>query len=435
MNSPSPPVSPDPVEPPTRPALNAVYTAGASGTVPLYVGPLRVIGDDEGPEVVVNGAITLDLHPRTKLIAHIPKGDPWSFLGNDHDPDVDLSPDAPLGPPSEDDLPPLDELDQVHINHIEGGSAPKAERFLFHINGPLRGHMASHETAQGWQQLHEWTIPSWKLQLARVEQGELGFNHVLEAIPAQPVGADAAHDLRGRLFLLLSFIAGREVGVGPTCGLRGTDVVYVEWGAPRVRYERPGLRWCAHHLFAPALEAIAAGHTVLDHEPGLQAVVDRSINFFLSAGGSEVLDVRVPMACAGLELMAWGILLRKTDMTPEQFRPPKGTIIKKLLEWAQIPTDLPEHFAALRSRSTQLDRTQQSGPGAVFNVRNALVHPPKEIDDPEWPSGDELMESWQLSTWYLELVILRVLGYEGEVQSRLVLGQWEGTVVPVPWTT
>lgn len=141
------------------------------------------------------------------------------------------------------------------------------------------------------------------------------------------------------------------------------------------------------------------------------------------------------MACAGLELMAWGILLRKTEMTPDQFRPPKGTLVKKLLEWAQIPTDLPEHFGALRSRSTRLDRTQQSGPGTLFDVRNALVHPPKEIDDPEWPSGDELMEAWQLATWYLELVILRVLGYDGEVQSRLVLGQWEGTVEPVPWAT
>lgn len=434
MNPPSPSVSPDSADQSTRPALNALYAADASGKVPLYAGPL-VVTLGETTEETVDGAITLDLHPRARLVAHVPTGDSWAFFGNGNDPVIDLPPDAKLDPPNEDALPPLDELDQVHINHIESGSAPKADRFLFHINGPLRGHMASHETERGWQQQHEWALPGWNLRLARVDQGKLGFNHVLEAIPAQRVDADAVGCLRGRLFLLLSFIAGRELGIGPVCGFSGTDVVYAEWGAPRVRYERPGLRWCSHHLFAPALDCIAVGYTDLDPEPGLQAVVDRGINFFLSAGSSEVLDVRVPMACAGLELMAWGTLLRRTDMTPTGFKQSKGTIIRALLEWAQIPTDLPDHFTALRARSSRLPEDRRSGPHTLFNLRNALVHPPKDIDDPAWPRGDELMEAWQLATWYLELVILRVLGYDGEVQSRLVLGQWEGTVEPVPWAT
>lgn len=432
MNPPLPSVSPEPVDPRTRPSLNAEYAGDARGKVPLYVGPL-VLTDGAGTEETVHGAITLDLHPRTKLVAHVPKGDPWSCFGNDNNPGIDLPPDARLCPASEDALPPLDKLDQVRLNRIESGSARTADRFLFHINGPLRGHMASYETERGWQQQHEWTLPGWNLRLARVDQGELGFNHVLEAVPAHPVNADAVGQLRGRLFLLLSFIAGREIGVGPICGVNGTDVVYAEWGAPRVRYEPPGLRWCSHHLFAPALDSIAVGYAALDREPGLQAVIDRGINFLLTAGGSEVLDVRVPMACAGLELVAWGTLLRRTDMTPSGFKQSKGTVARALLEWAHIPIDLPDHFTALRSRSTRLPEDRRSGPHTLFNLRNALVHPPKDIDDPDWPRADELLEAWQLATWYLELVILRVLGYGREVQSRLVLGQWEGTVEPVPW--
>lgn len=149
MNPPSPSAPADAVEPPRPPALTAVYAPDASGTVLLYAGPLLVTVDDGGTEELVDGAITLDLHPRTRLSAHIPMDDWWSFAGRSHDPDVRLPPGAMLGPPSDDDLSPLDGLEQVHINHIEGGSAPKADRVLFHINGPLRGHMASHETAEG----------------------------------------------------------------------------------------------------------------------------------------------------------------------------------------------------------------------------------------------------------------------------------------------
>lgn len=69
----------------------------------------------------------------------------------------------------------------------------------------------------------------------------------------------------------------------------------------------------------------------------------------------------------------------------------------------------------------------------VFDVRNGVVHPPKKLSDPEWPTGDELFETWRLAAWYLELAILRVLGYSDEYTSRLQLTGWAGETEPVPW--
>lgn len=71
----------------------------------------------------------------------------------------------------------------------------------------------------------------------------------------------------------------------------------------------------------------------------------------------------------------------------------------------------------------------------IFDVRNDLVHPPRRLSDPEWPTSDELLEAWQLATWYLELVILRVLGYNGEYVNRLQLHGWAGQTEQVPWRT
>lgn len=73
------------------------------------------------------------------------------------------------------------------------------------------------------------------------------------------------------------------------------------------------------------------------------------------------------------------------------------------------------------------------GPELLFNVRNGVIHPPKELADPKWPDVDELFEAWQLGTWYLQLVILRLVGYNGEYWSRLRLGRSEMDVAAVPW--
>ena len=61
--------------------------------------------------------------------------------------------------------------------------------------------------------------------------------------------------------------------------------------------------------------------------------------------------------------------------------------------------------------------------------------PPKRIDEPEWPDRDQLLETWQLATWYLELALLRLLGYEGEYLSRLQLGGSDLDTETVPWST
>jgi hypothetical protein len=109
--------------------------------------------------------------------------------------------------------------------------------------------------------------------------------------------------------------------------------------------------------------------------------------------------------------------------------------VRLLLQWAGIPVELPSQFGALAARGGRLSQSDVAGPELIFDVRNNLVHPPKRIDEPEWPDRAQLLEAWQLATWYLELALLRLLGYEGEYVSRLRLGGWDFDTEPVPWST
>jgi len=107
--------------------------------------------------------------------------------------------------------------------------------------------------------------------------------------------------------------------------------------------------------------------------------------------------------------------------------------VRLLLQWAGVGIELPSDYAALSARRGRLGQASWSGPELVFNIRNSLVHPPKRLTDPEWPKSAELVEAWQLSTWYLEVILLRIFGYEGEYTSRLDLSGYKGRTEPLPW--
>jgi hypothetical protein len=225
--------------------------------------------------------------------------------------------------------------------------------------------------------------------------------------------------------------------VAPVVGLDAAGrVVWADWGAPRVRHEQSVWRWCPSHLVDQVLPDLASGWTLLAADPALQQVVERAGLHLLAANGPEVLDFRIPVACTGLELLGWGVLQRHQWLTRDGLgRLRASGLVRLLLQWAGIPVELPDQFGALAGRRGRLGQMDLAGPELIFDVRNSLVHPPKRIEEPEWPDRNELFEAWLLAMWYLELAVLRLLGYEGRYLSRLQQGGWVFDTQAVPWST
>jgi hypothetical protein len=263
------------------------------------------------------------------------------------------------------------------------------------------------------------------------------FSFVVEAIPHDlPLSLDAIERLSSQVFLLLSLLAGQEIGVAPVVGMDAVGrVVWADWSAPRLGLQQSVWRWCPRQLFNQALPALATGLTLLAEDPALQQVVDRAGRHLLVANGPGVLDFRIPVACTGLELLSWAVLQRRQWLTRDGLgRLRASGLVRLLLQWAEVPVELPSQFGALAARRGRLGQPEVAGPELIFNVRNSLVHPPKRMEEPEWPDRDELLEAWQLATWYLELVVLRLLGYEGEYLSRLRWGGWDFDTDSLPWS-
>jgi len=432
-----------------RRAVEPVYRPSGDGAIVVYAGDLLLtIGTDEH---IVRGNLALRLSPRPEFEAQVASSDWLAHVLGSPPLTVGLPPGAVLDPPtnlvSSADSEAAGSGSEAYvstpISRLRAGELRLAERLLLHVSGPLsRYPLPSPDTgsAEPEQPQLPWSLSGWELCLAEAGGPTAvdDFSYVVEVIPHDlPLDLDATERLCSQVFLLLSLIAGHEIGVAPVVGIDAAGrVVWADWGAPRFRAEQSVWRWCPRRLVNQALPALASGLTALNDDPALQQVVDRAGRHLVAANGPEVLDFRIPVACTGLELLSWAVLQRHQWLTKDGLgKLPASSRVRLLLHWASIPVELPSHFGALAARRGRLGQPDAAGPELIFEVRNSLVHPPKRIDAPEWPHRDELLEAWQLSTWYLELAVLRLLGYQGEYLSRLQLGGWEFDTETVPWST
>lgn len=424
--------------------LKPVYELRADRTMIFYAGEL-LLTDSEGT-FRTEGQLRMQFVPRPRLLARVKTDgrDPLRFAFREEFPSVSVVDGGHLHPPSV-DLPDLvlDSGPEFPVTSVVAGSIRDVKTIQFHVIGrafedfaflPLR------ETAEGYQQQLEFELPQWQLRLAVVKDviyGE-GFSYVIEASPLGSTEVDdfSVNFLQETLVSVFQLVAGQDIGLFPVVGLgKESQVVWANWATPRYGEVNPSWRWCAREVVADAFPVLVDGLFGMRDEQSMVKVVRRAIGYLSTANNSRLtLDVRIPLACSGLELLAWAILQQEGWLTADPLgRITAASRTRLLLQWCGIPVEIPDHFTDLYGRRKRLNLAGD-GPEVIFDVRNGVVHPPKKLADPEWPQSGELMQSWQLSSWYLELAILRVLNYTDKYRSRLELNGWSGDLEKVPWS-
>lgn len=234
------------------------------------------------------------------------------------------------------------------------------------------------------------------------------------------------------LWYSLSSLNGTMVGFALPAGFANDEVVWCEASVTGCDRARHALAWSDEHHFAQQARQLAPSIYEAFSDPFLRRVLRRVIRITIEANDASPLDTAVPTAQAGLELLAWAVLVEREQWLHHDARLDAAGRIRLLLRWAGIPTGIPDEFAELGAWCGARISEDLDGPRAITFVRRTLVHPPKKAAD--WPDHEVLHLAWRLALGYLELAMLRVLGYDGVYASRHYLeGRWVGTVEPVPW--
>lgn len=424
----------------SRESICPIYRPLASGIIPLYEGEIEVnVGDDE---LRTHGRVELRLEPRVDLIAWVPGPAALNLFFTEDRQHLDRTVKVPGGsalqPPTTERPEHKGNEGTFLINPIVAGRLETAGTLLFHFGGALGARSSPGGFfGRSRQPRINFELPGWKLALVPGDPEIDAFCALVKADPCScEIDLADVERLDRHLFLLLSFIANCEVGAGAVAGQDDAgQVVWAYWAPPRLNSQRAPIRWCPELLIAEALPMLGSGLSSFDSDEAMIEIIDRAIGYSLAANDSALLDIKVPIACSGLELLSWAVLQQEGIMQSSDERRKLGPdgMLRLFLDWAKISTAVPEAMLELERRRHRRCEKISAGPEVLFNVRNGLVHPPKRLDDPEWPDPEEQFQAWQLATWYLELGLLRTLGYNGEYWSRLRLGRSAHDLEPVPW--
>lgn len=278
----------------------------------------------------------------------------------------------------------------------------------------------------------------WKI-LDRDENFVL--THVMEIVRTDGqefTGANLAPLLQ-TLHFGMSFAFGRWVCPAVPVGYDSSGVIrWQEWGDLFCEPGRKGgLAWLYYnhtHDLHELLSRVYAAFTDPDRTNTIRLLLAMAIE----ANNTGRVEQRTMTVFAALELLSWVELKLTRRFSNTQYKSPNTDgRIRLLLRDASVDTTIDAgrqpvltQFATEESTTgTVLD-----GPAAVNKVRNRIVHPNSPHDEVYHLKG-LATDVWLLSRQYLNLLILRWLGYNGSYQSVLGPGGWVGDSDPVPWNT
>ena len=199
--------------------------------------------------------------------------------------------------------------------------------------------------------------------------------------------------------------------------------------------QRSWVRWGAHHVAPGGARRLWLGR--LDGEDDIHSelfprfwrlfesggewkgTVLRTTDWYLQSNDSPPY-VGLILTLAALERLSFQVLGRGKE------REPTGEFIQSALKKLDIDSELPNSCKSLKEV-----KDWESGPHALTAVRNDLVHPKEKLGK---LSHYVCNEAWNLGQWYIEMMMLRLLKYQGSYVNRLaVWGEHDQAVRPVPW--
>ncbi|WP_157472604.1 hypothetical protein [Frankia sp. EAN1pec] len=234
----------------------------------------------------------------------------------------------------------------------------------------------------------------------------------------------------------VAFALGREAAPGPASA-RAADgsLVWREWSVRRADQMGGVTAWW-HPNACPMGEVTnLVGAKLLDPQYGRNA--SHILQGYVLSKRGGFVEQRITVGFSTIEQLCWQVKVFEEGVDSERYDKKKAAQrLRGLLVDGSLPSQpkIPDHLHVLQQfAKDEGDPTAAlDGPAAVTEVRHRLVHPKSPADLYGRPGL--LVEAWVLLNHYLELLILRWVGYSGQIQDTSIIDGWAGSVEPVPWS-
>lgn len=265
------------------------------------------------------------------------------------------------------------------------------------------------------------------------ESRGFGITHIctIERIDRAPVSTDELVNVMDFLRVSISFASGQLVGTAlPVC-LDGDNNV-LAW-TPRVSRVDP---------FSPHRNWSGIAISLTDFQGLLEGFWNRWSDSKWRTGISEIVEwyllanaPRAPAhqslvnACVAFEGLYW-LMVVNDGILAERFAIQAESQLRLSLAISDVRLNIPDELQHLLTAAAA--ESWDCGPAAIIEIRNVIVHTTKNtVERRERVGRRAIGEAVRLARRYLELLILRAVGYTGHYTERVV--QTLGPPRRVPW--
>ena len=260
--------------------------------------------------------------------------------------------------------------------------------------------------------------------------GGYAFTHVgqLTRVEDSAFTVEQAKEILESLRQFLSFARGAACALPIHWG-RGED--------DEIAWRRSHLSWIGEGLHTGEILAeLFDPFCGIHKDPNLRESLVVALHWYRHCNTqSSGLEGSLVLGMAALDLLGGLIVVdRNGSMLAGRYdRLPGAEKLRQLLEALKLQPDIPQRYEAL-SRFAQNNGNWDSCQ-ALAELRNGFVHAKKERRRTVFGSDGKAATpgALQLSLWYQELALLRLLEYRGSYFNRTT-ASWVGQVEPVPWS-
>ncbi|PYF02324.1 hypothetical protein [Ureibacillus chungkukjangi] len=218
------------------------------------------------------------------------------------------------------------------------------------------------------------------------------------------------------LIWLLSFSSGRQIGFCYFLGVKDDECIFEKYQTPIINNWRDISNWY------PIREVYNnLGHIFVELVDKLQdelwgKVLKNIFTWYFDGLRSTYIENKIVSIQIALENIAWTYIVEDKEIMDGQIFDSKlrtSDKLRLLLYELDIPRELPKVEGLNFSNNKFKD-----GVHLFTDMRNDIVHPKKKskLESDNWKIKYRV---WQLGVKYLELSILRVLGYKGKYYNFL----------------
>ena len=269
--------------------------------------------------------------------------------------------------------------------------------------------------------------------------GGYGITHVgkLERETGKSFTNVEAQELLDNLLYFLSFVRGFWTPPILPVGYDNQDqIVWEEIAVPYSHRWEYVYSWFPTNLNADinSLSTLFERFVSLVEDSKWERALRTVIHWYIECNILKTAEGSIVLAQTALELLSWMHFIHDNNsLSHSSFnRMDAADQIGLLFSAVNIPLEIPQQLTHLSqyAKKNTFEKNHLNGPRAITSIRNTIVHPGKNQNPPHH-DGHIVVEAKRLILWYLELSILRKLGYSGEYSSRV----HDSNDVLVPWAS